>query len=86
MEQYDLQFAPSVRKDLRRLDRQMVPKILLTIEDLRKDPRPAHSKKLTNQELYRIRVGEYRIVYEVEDDHLVVLVVKVAHRKDVYRK
>ena len=49
------------------------------------DPRPLGSKKLSGQERYRLRQGDYRILYEIEDDKLIVCVVKVRHRRDVYR-
>lgn len=86
MELYSLEFAPSVRKDLRKIDRQVVPKLLSAMEDLRKDPRPASSKKLTNEDLHRIRVGQYRVLYQIEEFRLVVFVVKIGHRKEIYRK
>ncbi len=55
------------------------------IAGLSKNPRPSECKKLTSTGLYRIRTGSYRIVYEVHDDEVVVIVVKVGHRRDVYR-
>ncbi len=55
------------------------------IRSLADDPRPAGCEKLSGQERYRVRQGVYRIVYEIEDDKLTVLVVKVGHRRDVYR-
>ena len=64
-------------KDLKR--------ILSRIETLKRDPRPPGCEKLTGQERYRLRQGRYRIVYSVQDDALTVWVVKVGHRKDVYR-
>jgi len=61
-------------------------RIVSRIGKLAEDPRPATCEKLSGQEKYRIRQGRYRIVYSVEDRELAVLVVKVGHRKDVYRK
>lgn len=66
----------------RKKDRQRIVK---RIEQLGDDPRPAGCQKLSGQNRYRIRQGQYRIVYGVEDDRLIVYVVKVGHRKDVYR-
>lgn len=82
---YNLEFASSVRKDLKKIHRKEVQRILAKIKDLTDEPRPDWSKKLTNEELYRIRIGNYRVIYEIFDDHLVVHVVKVGHRKDVYK-
>jgi mRNA interferase RelE/StbE len=55
---------------------------ILTLAD---NPRPRGCKKLTGQDLYRVRVGDYRVVYEIHDDVLVVLVVRVAHRREAYK-
>ncbi|WP_269527169.1 type II toxin-antitoxin system RelE family toxin [Coraliomargarita parva] len=86
MAPYKLEFAPSVRKDLKKIHKKEVLRILAAVEDLAKDPRPIGSKKLTNEELYRIRVGNYRVLYEIHDKRLIVHVVKVGHRRDIYRK
>jgi mRNA interferase RelE/StbE len=86
MASYELVFRKSVAKDLRPLPKQHVKKIVQRIEALSEDPRPPGCEKLSGQERYRIRQGIYRIVYEIEDRRLVVLVVRVAHGRDVYRK
>lgn len=86
MEPYKLEFAPSVRKDLKKIHKKEVLKILAAFEDLAKEPRPSGSRKLTNEELYRIRVGNYRVLYEIHDNRLIIHIVKVGHRKDVYKK
>lgn len=75
----------SVAKDLKPLPRQDVRRILDTIESLSVDPRRPGAEKLSASERYRIRQGHYRILYEIIDDQVVVVVVKVGHRKDVYR-
>jgi mRNA interferase RelE/StbE len=85
MASYRLVFKASVAKDLRRIPRQDVARILERIDRLADDPRPAGCEKLSGLERYRVRQGVYRIVYEIEDDRLVVMVVKVAHRREVYR-
>lgn len=86
MDSYRIEFTRSAEKDLRRLDRSRVASILQEISCLSNDPRPHGVKKLAGAErTYRIRIGDYRVVYEIEDDVLLVLVVRVAHRKDVYR-
>ena len=86
MESYRIEFTRSAEKDLRKIDRSRIAAILRKIEQLPFNPRPDGSKKLAGADrTYRIRVGDYRVVYEVEDDVLLVLVIRVAHRKDVYR-
>lgn len=85
MARFDLEFAPSVKKDLKKVHKSDVPRILDAIDQLQNNPKPPGSKKLVNEELYRIRLGVYRIVYEIHEGKLVVLIVKVGHRKHVYK-
>ncbi len=82
---YKIFFKKSVEKDFKSIPKKDLKRILDRIEILAEDPRPAGCEKLTGQERYRIRQGLYRIVYSIQDDELTVWVVKVAHRKDVYR-
>jgi len=84
--EYDVILAPPAEKSLDRLPRKQRVRILDALEELRDDPRPPGVKKLKGADnLWRFRVGDYRVVYTIRDDELVVLVVRVAHRKDVYR-
>lgn len=85
MVEYKLLFKGSVYKDLKVLSRSDLKRILSKIEELAQNPRPASSQKLSGLELFRVRQGRYRIVYSVQDRELVVHVIKVGHRKDVYR-
>ncbi len=85
MASYSLAFKKSVAKDLRSIPNQDVKRILKRIESLRENPRVKGSVKLSGQEQYRIRKGVYRIVYEIKDKELIVLVVKVGHRSKVYK-
>ena len=85
MARYELKISKSVAKDLRALPKQDVKRILGRIQSLADDPRPEGCEKLSGQERYRLRQGDYRIIYEIEDHVLVVIVVKVGHRRDVYR-
>lgn len=85
MASYELVFKRSVAKDLRAFPKQEVKRIMQRIRSLADDPRPAGCEKLSGQERYRVRQGTYRIIYEIEDARLVVLVVKIGHRRDVYR-
>jgi mRNA interferase RelE/StbE len=85
MEPYRLEFAKSVRKELKKIGKRDASRILKVIDGLEANPRPPSCKKLTDSELYRIRIGNFRVVYEIFDDRLVILIVKVSDRKDVYR-
>lgn len=85
MVEYKLLFKESVYKDLKVLSRSDLKRILSKIEELAQNPRPAGSQKLSGLELFRVRQGKYRIVYSIQDRELVVHVIKVGHRKDVYR-
>ena len=85
MARYKIEFVRSVKKDLRKIAREDVGRILKSINRLANEPRPDSSKKLTNEELHRLRAGTYRVIYEIFDARLVVLIVKVGHRKSIYR-
>ena len=85
MEPYRITVKQSVSKDLRKIPKKDVKRILSAIQTLAENPRPPHSKKLSGQERYRLRQGNYRILYSIEDEKLVVCVVKVGNRRDVYR-
>ena len=85
MARYELRVRPSVAKDLRGIPNADVKRILARMEDLRDDPRGAGCEKLSSTELYRARQGSCRIVYEIHDERVVVEVIRVGHRSDVYR-
>jgi len=85
MAEYKLFFKKSVQKDFNTIPKNDLRRILNRIEALTKDPRPPGCEKLTGQERYRLRQGRYRIVYSIQDDELTVWVVKVVHRKQIYR-
>lgn len=85
MAEYEIFFKESVWKDLRKIPKSDLKKILSRIKKLGEDPRPIGCEKLTGGELYRIRQGSYRLVYSIQDNKLTVWVIKVGHRKDVYR-
>ena len=83
---YAVELRPAARRDLRKIPKMDAGRIIAAIESLAKNPRPPGVKKLVGvEELYRIRVGDYRIVYQVQDERLLVLVVKIGHRREVYR-
>ena len=85
MAEYEIFFKESVWKDLRKISKGDLTRILSRIENLGDDPRPMGYEKLTGLELYRVRQGTYRIVYSIQENELTVWVIKVGHRKDVYR-
>ncbi|HUY27183.1 MAG TPA: type II toxin-antitoxin system RelE/ParE family toxin [Candidatus Binataceae bacterium] len=84
---YRVDLSPGARRELRGLDSGTRDRILRALVKLETEPRPPGAKKLKGpgDELWRVRVGDYRVVYEVRDRILVVLVVRVAHRREVYR-
>ncbi len=84
MAKYKVEIKRSAVKEIKSLPAQEVKRLLKAIYALADNPRPQGCKKLTHREEYRIRVGQYRIIYIIEDALLVVTVVKAAHRKDVY--
>ena len=84
MARYELRFKTSVAKDLRGIAKSEVKRIIGRIEALRDDPRPPGAEKLSGHDLYRVRQGLYRIGYRVLDAEIVVEVIKVGHRRDVY--
>ena len=85
MARYRVVVRKSVSKDLRGIPKNDVLRILAAIESLADDPRPPGTKKLSSQERYRLRQGKYRILYEIQDDRLIVRVVKVRHRGVAYK-
>ena len=83
---YNIQAKPSVQKDLRPLTKELVARIMTQIEGLESTPIPKNSVKLSTAErLYRIRVGNYRIVYEVDHDARLITIHYIRHRREVYR-
>lgn len=85
MASYSIVFRQSVAKDFRQIPKKDVQRILKRIDSLSEDPRPAGVDKLSGDEKYRIRQGNYRILYRIEDEIITVTIVKVGHRRDVYR-
>jgi mRNA interferase RelE/StbE len=83
---YGIRYATGVERTLRRFPRHVQRRVLERIGLLSDNPRPPGSIKLAGRENYRIRVGDYRIIYAIHDDQLIVLVIDVGHRRDVYRR
>jgi mRNA interferase RelE/StbE len=83
---YTVEIIGAARRELRRIERTQQDRLRAAIRALARKPRPQGCRKLTGAEdLYRLRVGEYRVVYQIEDERLVVLVVRIRHRRDAYR-
>jgi mRNA interferase RelE/StbE len=83
---YALEFTPKALRALRKLDRLAIARIKEATEALRGEPRPAGAKMLTGMHgVLRIRVGDYRVLYTIDDDKLVVLVVDAGHRRQIYQ-
>ena len=84
---YSVEFRPAVLKSLKRLPKKDLRRIKKKIDHLAEDlPDPATTKMKGNNPFHRVRSGDYRIVYQILEDRLVILVVKVGHRKDVYKR
>ena len=86
MAAYKIFLKKSVLKDLDKIPNKDLKKIIKRIESLANDPRPPGCEKLSGQERYRIRQGNYRVIYSIKDKELVIWVVKVGHRRDIYKK
>lgn len=86
MAKYRVVIKRSVYKDLRPVPKPEVKRIMARISSLADDPRPVGCEKLSGQERYRLRQGVYRIIYSIEDNRLIVTVVKIGHRRDVYER
>ena len=87
MDTYRIEWKPSALRELKRLDRQVVPRIVAAIEQLTANPFPSGVRKMQGGEhSYRLRVGDYRVVYEVSQSRLLIEVARVRHRKDAYRR
>ena len=82
---YRVEILRSAQKQLAKVDRQDQSRIISAIRALADEPRPSGCKKLSGRPAWRIRVGMYRVIYEIHDDLLRVLVVAIGHRREVYR-
>ena len=83
---FKLEWKPSAQKDFKKIDRQHIFSILRKVETLPKNPYPPDSKKLKNTEgSYRVRIGDYRVIYQIDHRDKVIVIHAVSHRKDAYR-
>ncbi len=85
MGSYSLFLKKSAERDLRKIPQTDLQRIIQRIKELAATPRPSSSEKLAGQDSYRIRQGDYRIVYTVNDDRQLIEIIKIGHRREVYR-
>jgi mRNA interferase RelE/StbE len=85
---YSIEFRPAALRDLKSLPGDILDRVIRKISALAENPRPSGVEKLTGSEedFYRIRVGDYRILYTIRDKVLMIIVIKVRHRREVYRR
>ena len=86
MAEYKIFFRKSVLKDLEKIPKKDLHRIIKRIESLAKNPRPSGCEQISGLERYRIRQGNHRIIYSIQENVLTIQVVKVGHRRDVYRR
>jgi len=82
---YEVKLKSSIKKQLKRIDKKEVERILVRIYLLANNPYPKGVEHLTDLKAYRIRVGDYRVIYEIRNKELLVQAIRVGHRKDVYK-
>ncbi|AFZ02223.1 type II toxin-antitoxin system RelE family toxin [Calothrix sp. PCC 6303] len=83
---YEVEIAPAAKRQIKKLPIDVQQKVVAKLEELAFEPRPDGVKKLEGSDnLYRVRLEKYRIIYEIQDSFLLVTVVKVKHRRDAYR-
>ena len=86
MATYQIEWKKSALRELKHLDRKIIPRIISAVESLSKNPFPAGVRKLQGAEnTYRVRIGEYRVIYEIIDVRVVIVVLRVRHRREAYR-
>ena len=82
---FEVQATQSAAKALNRLPKEVRKRILDALVELERQPRPPGVKKLVNRPAWRIRIGDYRVLYEIKEDRLIILVVEIGHRREIYR-
>ena len=84
---YTVRISPPAKTQIKKLPEQIQKRIVAQIRDLEFIPRPSTVEKLwSNDNLYRVRIGDYRIIYQINDQELTIIIAKVAHRKNIYRR
>ncbi len=83
---YRIDWKPSALKELRNIDQQFIPRIIEAVEALAENPLPDGVRKIQGgNHSYRIRIGDYRIIYQLYEKYLIIEIIRIRHRKDVYR-
>jgi mRNA interferase RelE/StbE len=83
---YHIAIANSAKRDMRRLDSSLQQRVAIRLQVLRNNPRPSGVKKSRDRENeWRIRVGDYRIIYEIDDDERLIVILRIKHRREAYR-
>ncbi len=82
---YEIEFSTGARRAFDKLPASAQRRLAETVDELAEQPRPRGSTKLTGQDLHRVRYGDYRVIYQIQDAKLLVLVLKIGHRREVYR-
>ena len=85
MAKYEISVKKPAIKELENIPKKELQKLVKKIQALSVEPRPQGSQKLSHKEQYRIRQGDYRVIYSIDDDNLNVYITKVGHRKEIYR-
>jgi mRNA interferase RelE/StbE len=85
MTTYKIEFVKSATKEIKKLDQTTAKIILRGIHELSENPRPHGAIKLVGEPSWRLRIGNYRVIYDIKDDTVLVLILKIAHRREVYR-
>jgi mRNA interferase RelE/StbE len=83
---YKIELRPAAARALRKLDPQVARRVQAAIALLAEDPRPPASRPLRGRPAWRVRVGDYRVIYTIEDDLLLIVVVALGHRRDIYER
>ena len=84
---FKIEWKVSAKKELKKIDKTEIPKILSAIEKLSQNPYPINQKKIVGVEhIYRIKIGNYRVIYSIENKKLIIEIIRVRHRKEAYRK
>ena len=84
---YKIEWKQSAKKELKKLKKAVIPRIIKAVKSLSINPHPTGSRKLQcSEHLYRVRLGDYRIVYSVENKIVLIEIIRIGHRKDIYRK
>ncbi len=81
---YQVNLSNQAAKELKKLPKSTLNDIILKIQELKSNPRPTNCKKLKDRDEYRIRIGNYRVIYNINDNILMILVIAIGHRKDIY--